>query len=94
MKRSKFSEDQIAYALRQAQEASPAGDACRQIGIREATFYAWKKKFPYLGVSELRRPPADTHRPEGTSFSHRTFRGSTRSSQDSRIWLRSPPMPG
>jgi putative transposase len=31
------------------------GDACRQLGVSEATFYAWKKKFAHLGVSELRR---------------------------------------
>jgi putative transposase len=55
MKRSKFSEEQIAYALRQAESGTPAGDVCRQIGVSEATFYAWKKKYAHLGVSELRR---------------------------------------
>jgi putative transposase len=30
-------------------------DICRQLGVREATFYAWKKKYAHLGVSELRR---------------------------------------
>lgn len=55
MKRSKFSEEQIAYALRQAEGGTPAGDVCRQLGISEATFYQWKKKFAHLGVSELRR---------------------------------------
>jgi putative transposase len=55
MKRSKFSEEQIAYALRQAESGTAAGDVCRQIGVSEATFYAWKKKFAHLGVSELRR---------------------------------------
>ena len=55
MKRSKFSEGQIAYALRQAEGGTPAGDVCRQLGISEATLYLWKKKFAPLGVSELRR---------------------------------------
>jgi putative transposase len=55
MKRSKFSEEQIAYALRQAEGGTPAADVCRQLGISEATFYLWKKKFAHLGVSELRR---------------------------------------
>ena len=55
MKRSKFSEEQIAYALRQAESGTPAGDVCRQLGISEATFYQWKKKFAHLGVSEMRR---------------------------------------
>ncbi len=55
MKRSKFSEEQIAYALRQAEGGTPASDVCRQLGISKATFYLWKKKFAHLGVSELRR---------------------------------------
>ncbi len=55
MKRSKFSEEQIAYALRQAEGGTPAADVCRQLGISEATFYLWKKKYAHLGVSELRR---------------------------------------
>lgn len=55
MKRSKFSEEQIAYALRQAESGTPVGDVCRQVGVSEATFYQGKKKFAHLGVSELRR---------------------------------------
>ena len=55
MKRSKFSEEQIAYVLRQVEAGSPVGDVCRQIGASEATFYVWKKKYAGLGVGELRR---------------------------------------
>ena len=55
MKRSKFSEEQIAYSLRQADAGTTVGDVCRQLGVSEATFYAWKKKYAHLGVSELRR---------------------------------------
>ncbi|OQW45951.1 MAG: Hin recombinase [Nitrospira sp. HN-bin3] len=55
MKRSKFSEEQIVYALRQADSGTPIGDLCRQLGVSDATFYAWKKKYAHLGVSELRR---------------------------------------
>ena len=55
MKRSKFCEEQVAYALRQAESGTPVGDVCRQLGISEATFYAWKKKYAHLGASELRR---------------------------------------
>ena len=55
MKRSKFSEEQIAYALRQVEAGTPVGDVCRQLGVSEATVYAWKKKYAHLGVSELRR---------------------------------------
>ena len=55
MKRSKFSEEQIVYAIRQAEAGTPVGDLCRQLGVSDATFYAWKKKYAHLGVSELRR---------------------------------------
>jgi len=55
MKQSRFSEEQIAYALRQVESGTPVGDVCRQVGVSEATFYAWRKKFAHLGVSELRR---------------------------------------
>ena len=55
MKRSKFSEEQIVYAIRQAESGTPLGDLCRQLGVSDATFYAWKKKYAHLGVSEWRR---------------------------------------
>jgi len=55
MKRSKYSEEQVAYALRQAESGTPVSDVCRQLGVSEATFYVWKKKYGHLGVSELRR---------------------------------------
>jgi putative transposase len=43
MKHSKFTEEQIAYALRHAESGTPVGDVCRQLGVSEATFYPWKK---------------------------------------------------
>ncbi|MDB5742466.1 MAG: family transposase [Polaromonas sp.] len=55
MKRSRFSEEQIAYAPRLAESGTPVVDVCRQIGVSEATYYTWKKKFGDLGVSELKR---------------------------------------
>lgn len=55
MKRSKFSEEQVAYALRQAESGTPVADICRQLGISDATFYLWKKKYAHLGMSELKR---------------------------------------
>jgi putative transposase len=55
MKRSKFSEEQIVYAIRQAEAGTPVGDLCRQLGVSDATFYAWKKKYAHLGVSKLQR---------------------------------------
>ena len=52
MKRSKFSEEQVAYALRQAESGTAVADVCRQLGISEATFYIWKKRFGHLGVKD------------------------------------------
>ena len=47
MKMSKFSEEQIAYALHQVESGSPPADVCRQLGVSEATFYIWKKKYAH-----------------------------------------------
>ncbi len=55
MKKSRFTEEQIAYALRLAEGGTPVADVCRQIGISDATFYTWKKKYAELGVGELRK---------------------------------------
>jgi len=55
MKTSKFTEEQIAFAMRQAETGTKVAEVCRKMGISEATFYNWKKKYGGLGVSELRR---------------------------------------
>jgi putative transposase len=55
MKKSRYTEEQIAYTLRQADAGTPVADVCRGLGISEATFYVWKKKYASLGVSELRK---------------------------------------
>ena len=55
MKKSKFSEAQIAFALKQAEGGTPVEEVCRKMGISDATFYNWKKKYGGLGISELRR---------------------------------------
>lgn len=55
MKKTKYTEQQIAFALKQAETGTRVGEVCRKMGISEATFYNWKKKFGGLGVSELRR---------------------------------------
>jgi putative transposase len=55
MKKSKFTEQQIVFALKQAETGVPVAEVCRKMGISEATFFNWKRKFSGLGTSELRR---------------------------------------
>ena len=55
MKKTRYTEEQIAFALKQAETGTRVEEVCRKMGISEATFYNWKKKFAGLGVTELRR---------------------------------------
>src|SRR5258708_33796168 len=55
MKRSRFSEQQIAFILRQAEEGTTVEEVCRKAGISEATYYNWRKKYGGLMPSEMKR---------------------------------------
>ncbi|GAB6852572.1 hypothetical protein JCM10599A_63760 [Paraburkholderia kururiensis] len=55
MKKSKFTEEQIAYALKQAELGTPVAEVCRKMGISDAMFYNWRTKYGGLSPSELRR---------------------------------------
>lgn len=55
MKKGRYTEEQIAYALRQAEAGTKVGDICRKLGISEQTFYTWKRKYRGMGVTELRK---------------------------------------
>lgn len=55
MKKSKFTEAQIIFALKQNETGVSVEETCRKMGISEATFYNWKKKYSGLGMSDLRR---------------------------------------
>jgi putative transposase len=55
VKRSRFTEEQIAFALKQQELGSAVDEICRKMGIAQATFFNWKKKYSGLGPSELRR---------------------------------------
>lgn len=55
MKKSKFTEQQIVFALKQAETSIPVAEVCRKIGISEATLFNWKRKFSGLGTAELQR---------------------------------------
>ena len=55
MKKTRYTEEQIAFALKQAETGNRVEKVCRKMGISEATFYNWKKKFGGMGMAELRR---------------------------------------
>ncbi len=53
--KKRFTEEQIAFALRQAEGGTPVTEVCRKMGISEQSFYRWKRKYEGMGVAELRR---------------------------------------
>ena len=53
--KKRFTEQQIAFALRQASSGTPVVEITRKMGVSEATFYRWKKQFGSMGVAEVRR---------------------------------------
>jgi len=54
VKKTKFTEEQILFALKQGTAGQPVADICRQMGISEATYYVWKKRYADLGLLEVR----------------------------------------
>lgn len=55
MRKSKFTQEQIAYALRQAEQGTAVAELCRKMGVSEQIFYTWRKKFAGMGIVEMRR---------------------------------------
>jgi putative transposase len=55
MKKSGSTDEQIAFARKQAETGTPVAEVIRRTGISEQTFYCWKKVYGGLGVGELRR---------------------------------------
>ncbi len=56
MKKTRHTEEQIAFALKQAETGRSVAEVIRRMGISEKTFYRWKKVYSGFGVGELRRP--------------------------------------
>ena len=55
MKRKRYTDEQIAFALRQAETGTSVEEICRKLGVSEPTFYRWKKQFAGMGTVEIRR---------------------------------------
>ena len=55
MRTSKFTEEQIAFALKQAETGTPVKEVIRKMGISEQTFYRWKKKYGGMMPSDVQK---------------------------------------
>jgi len=55
MRKSQYTDQQIAFALRQAEGGTPVPEVCRKMGVSEPTFYRWKQKYGGLMPSEVQR---------------------------------------
>ena len=55
MRKSRYTDEQVAFALKQADLGTPVAEVCRKMAVSEATFFRWKQKFGGLGPSELRK---------------------------------------
>ena len=55
MKKGRYTEEQIAYALKQAELGTTVPEICRTLGIAERTFYRWRSKYAGMLPSDLKR---------------------------------------
>ena len=53
--KKRFTEEQIAYALKRHEAGTPVTEICREMGVSDASFYKWKQKYAGMGLTELRK---------------------------------------
>lgn len=53
MKTSRFTEEQIAFAIKRSELGTKVQEICRKMGISDATFYKWRQKYAGLGQSDI-----------------------------------------
>ena len=55
MKTSRYTPEQVTFALRQVESGTPVPEVFRKLGVSEQTFYRWKRRFAGMGIAEVRR---------------------------------------
>ncbi len=55
MKKSRFTEEQVTYALKRSESGEAVANVCRDLGVSQQTYYQWRRKYQGMGVAELRR---------------------------------------
>ncbi|NLI14368.1 MAG: IS3 family transposase [Peptococcaceae bacterium] len=55
MKKAKFTDEQIAFVLKQVELGTPVEEVCRKVGVSDQTFYRWKSKFGGMLPSDIKR---------------------------------------
>jgi putative transposase len=55
LRNSRFTEEQIIFALKEHEAGKTAVQICRKLGVSEQTFYRWKAKFGGMDVADAKR---------------------------------------
>jgi putative transposase len=55
VRKSRFTEEQMAWAIKQVELGTPVQDACRKLGVSRTTFYGWQRKFAGMNPSDVRK---------------------------------------
>jgi putative transposase len=70
VKKAAYTEEQIAYVLRQAEAGTPVVEVCRKLGVSEQPFYRWKRRFAGMGIAGLRLVEDENRKLSSSSRPH------------------------